>query len=110
MVAMSPCQVDPAGATGQPTTLHQFCTREKWPTHPSGGLWPASLVGPAGTLYLTYIGGSQLIDMAGWTHDSYGGPTLEANARPADVARCGQAILKIPAVPEAAVLHAGPPK
>jgi hypothetical protein len=75
-------------ASGTPTKVANFCTREKWPTHASAGLWPACVVDPDGTVYLMYLGGSQLIEMAGWTHGGYGGPTIESTLTPANLDRC----------------------
>jgi hypothetical protein len=93
------CQVDLAAATAHPQTLRDFCTREKWPSHASTGLWPACVVDPDGRLYLLWLGGSQLVDMPGWTHDAYGGPTIEASADAGDLARCRQAMNTVPLLP-----------
>jgi hypothetical protein len=93
------CQVDPAATTGQAATLQRFCTREKWPTHPSAGLWPACVVDPGGRLYLLWLGGSQIVEMPGWTHDAYGGPTIDATARGDDLVRCQNAMTAIALLP-----------
>lgn len=82
--------------TWQPATVSRFCSRERWPTHASSGLWPACLIDQAGTVYLMWLGGSELIEMPGWTHGPYGGPTIDGTTSAADGEKCKTAAAMVP--------------
>lgn len=85
---------------GQPragmATIANFCTHQKWPTHPSAGVYQVCLVDPQNNVYRIMLGGSVLIDMPGWTHSAYGGVPLASTLTPAGSAFCNQLDATVP--------------
>jgi hypothetical protein len=67
------------------------CAVEGLPSHPGAGIWEPCLVGPDGSLYVAWVGGTEEIKApAGWTHSAYG-LQLASTLSSADEARCSQA-------------------
>ncbi len=90
----SMCRFKSAGGQlkTQTAAVPNFCSHQKWPTHPSAGLYEICLVDPAGNGYIATIGGSVLIDMPGWTHSAYGGVVIPSTLTPAGTTLCNQAL------------------
>ena len=86
------CRVSAQGAwlSVAPVTIPHFCTRERFPSSPSAGVYPVCLVDPQGNAHLTYLGGSELLEMPGWTHDAYGGVVIPSTLSAAGEVLCAR--------------------